>query len=42
MVRTPCFQCRRHMFNPWLRNKDPICHGVQSKNNFFKKIVCFV
>lgn len=25
----PCFHCRRHAFEPWLRNKDPPCQDSE-------------
>ena len=28
VVRIPCFHCRGHKFDPWLRNKDPTCCDV--------------
>lgn len=35
-ARIPCFHCRRHGFEPWLRNKDPPCQdsepGKKKKN----------
>ena len=31
VVKTLCSQCRRHGFNPWLGNKNPICHVAQPK-----------
>lgn len=27
----PCFHCRRHGFEPWLRNKDPPCQDSESE-----------
>ena len=29
VVKTPHFQCRGHRFNPWLGNKDLICHAAR-------------
>ena len=26
VVKTPCFQCRGHRFDPWLGNQDSSCH----------------
>ena len=31
VVKTPCFQCTEHRFDPWSGNKDPTCHGMWSK-----------
>ena len=30
VVRTPCFHCRRHRFDPWPENEDPACLTVWS------------
>ena len=30
MVKTPCFKCRGHRFDPWLGNEDSTCYTVQS------------
>ena len=37
VVKSLCFQCRGHRFNPWLRNSDPTCCVVQQKK---KKRIC--
>ena len=31
MVRTPCFHCNGHRFDPWLGNKDPIWPSQKKK-----------
>ena len=31
VVKAACFHYRGHEFNPWLGNKDPTCHKVQSE-----------
>ena len=36
VVKTPSFQYRGRGFDPWLRNQDPTCHVVQSKNKIKK------
>ena len=28
VVKTLCFQCRGHGFDPWSWNKDPTCHAA--------------
>ena len=33
VVKTLCFHCRDHGFDPWLRNWNPTCHGAQPNNN---------
>ena len=41
VVKTPHFQCRGQVFDPWLGNKDPIYHVVQlkkKKTNSIKKM----
>ena len=32
VVKTLCFQCRGHGFNPWSGNWDPLCCTVRPKN----------
>ena len=40
VVKTPCFQCRGHKFNPWLGNEDPACCAAWPQiNKFFKRSV---
>ena len=34
VVKTPCFHCRRHGFNPWSGNQDATWH---SQNKIKKK-----
>ena len=36
VAKTPSFQYRGCGFDPWLRNQDPTCHVVQSKNKIKK------
>ena len=31
VVKTPCFHCREHGFNPWSGNEDPTCHAAWLK-----------
>ena len=33
MVKTLCFPCRVHRFNPWLGNLGTVCHAKQPKIN---------
>ena len=35
VVRTLCFHCRGHRFDPWLENKDLESHAVKPKQIFF-------
>ena len=39
MVKTPCFRCRGHGFNPWSGNKDPACHVARPRE---KKIYMYI
>ena len=36
VVKTPHFQCMGHRFNPWLGNKDLICHAARWKKRGWK------
>ena len=31
VVKTLCFHCTGHGFDPWSENEDPTCHAVCSK-----------
>ena len=31
VVKTLCFHCTGHGFDPWSENEDPTCHAVWSK-----------
>ena len=31
VVKTPCFHCRGHRFNPWSGNYDPACPKARPK-----------
>ena len=35
VVKTPDFHCKRHGFNPWSGNQDPMCQAAK-KNNLFQ------
>ena len=37
VVKTPCFQCRRHGFDPWSGNKDPTYHVSRLKEKKIKR-----
>ena len=39
MVKTPCFQCRGHGFNPWSGNLGPTGYVVWQKKKKKKKLV---
>ena len=39
MVKTLCFQCRGHGFDPWLGNLDPTCSAVCSQTEKKKKSI---
>ena len=41
MVKTPCFQCRGHRFDPWLENYMP-CGTVKKKKKTTKKTTTIV
>ena len=30
-VKTPCFHCRGHKFDPWLRNSNPASYNGMAK-----------
>ena len=36
VVRTLCFHCRGHGFDPWSRNLDPACRAAQPKKKDWK------
>ena len=40
VAKTPRFQCRRHEFDPWLGNYDPICDRVGLKKKKKTHEIC--
>ena len=35
VVKTPCFQCKQHRFDPWSGNQDPACCVIYIYIYFF-------